>query len=156
MFALKRSALARLKAVASGAVIITGTGALTADDVQVEAILPADPDRVAIYFAPIRSTRVQRTAENGVVVEQIPLEIRVRVYEPGTDDDDVATVELTLDSVVNAVARALMDGQPLIAPGMGNLNIANVAQWPTALQATPEPGATGMASVYLQADLVTA
>lgn len=153
LFVLKRVALARLLAVQSGDTVISGTDALLAPDVQIAPIMPADPDRVAIYFAPIRSTRVQRTAENNVVTESIPIEIRVRVYSPGEDDEDAAAVELTLDAVCNAVARALLDGEPLAA--MGNLNIVNVNQWPTAITPVPEPSITGLASVYLQADLVT-
>lgn len=153
LFTLKRVALARLQAVQTGTAVIEGTDALLPADVQIAPILPASPDRVAVYFAPVRSQRVQRTAENGVVVETVPLEIRVRVYEPGQDDEDIAgTVEQTLDDVCNAVARALLDGPKL---GVGNFNLSNVTQWPTALQSTPEPGATGMASVYITADLMT-
>jgi hypothetical protein len=155
LFVLKRTTLARLLAVQSGQQPIPGTDALLSPDVQIGPIIPAQPDRTAIYFAPVRSQRTQRSAEsiNTVLVESIPLEIRVRVYSPGETDDDVAEVEKTLDDMCNAVARALMDGPPLAA--LGDLNIAAVTQWPTALQATPEPGITAMASLFLQADLVT-
>lgn len=153
LFALKRVALARLQAVQSGDTVIAGTDALLGPDVQIAPIMPADPDRIVVYFAPIRSTRAQKTAENGVVFESIPLEIRVRVYSPGEDDEDASSVEKTLDDMCNAVARALLDGAPLAS--MGNLNLANVSQWPSAVTPAPEPSITGLASVYLQADLVT-
>jgi hypothetical protein len=152
LFLFKRVALARLQAVQAGTVLIDGTAALLEDDVQIAPIMPADPDRVAVYFAPVRSTRRQTTAENVTAVESVILEIRCRVYSPGEDDDDATAVETTLDAVINAVACALMDGQPL---GIGNVNISNVTQWPTAVQATPEPGMTGTASIIVSADLVT-
>lgn len=152
LFVMKRVALARLLAVQAGTTLIDGTDALLQPDVQIAPIMPADPDRVAVYFAPGRSVRRQTTAENLTSVESITLEIRCRVYAPGEDDEDAAAVEQTLGDVVNAVARSLMDGQPL---GYGNLNIANVTQWPTAVVPVPEPGIIGLASLYLLADLVT-
>jgi hypothetical protein len=155
VFVLKRVALARLLAVQDGTVQITGTDALLATDVQIAPIMPANPDRVAVYFAPIRSDREQQTAEpvNTVVKETIVLEIRVRVYSPGEDDEDAATVELTLDAACNAVARALMDGSPLYA--LGSMNVSGVTQWPTAVQAAPDPGITGTASVIFTVELMT-
>jgi hypothetical protein len=152
LFMFKRVALARLQAVQAGTVLIDGTDALLASDVQISPIMPADPDRIAVYFAPVRSVRRQTTAENVTAVESVTLEIRCRVYSPGEDDEDASTVETALDDVVNAVACALMDGQPL---GMGNVNVSNIIQWPTAVQAVPEPGITGTASVILTADLMT-
>lgn len=152
LFLFKRVALARLLSVQDGTTIIDGTSALLAPDVQIAPIMPADPDRVAIYFAPVRSVRRQTTAENITSTEMVTLEIRCRVYSPGEDDDDATAVETTLDAVVNAVACALMDGDRL---GVGNINIANITQWPTAVQAVPEPGIACTASIIVTADLVT-
>jgi hypothetical protein len=155
LFVLKRVALARLQDVQAGTTIIAGTSALVADDVQVTPIIAANPDRVNVYFAPVSSVRAQRTAENTTVAESIPLEIRIRAYAPGQTDDDVATVEQTLDDLCNAVARALLDGAPLVAQGLGNLNLSRVIQWPTGVQPTPEPGMIAQASVILTADVIT-
>jgi hypothetical protein len=156
-FALKRSVMARLQQINRLTIPApAGTEALTGDGVQVNPILPANPDRICVYGTPVRSTREYSTAERVTVTEQVTCEIRVRVYRPGQDDDDdVSDIDLALGQQINAVAVAILDGNPIVLPSMGALNLSEVLQWPTALSSTPEPAVMGLASIIFTAELVS-
>lgn len=155
-WALKRSAFARLQQIVEGTIPPPpGTELLTASGVQAEVILPASPDRICVYGTPIRSTRRQATAENTNSIESVTLEIRLRIYQPGEQDEDVGDVDRLTEGMCNAVATALIDGHPIVDQRFGNLNLSTVTQWPTAVTPMPEAYVMGLASIIFAADLVT-
>ena len=158
---LKRSIIARLKAHADGTsppppgaeLLATGDPGFSA--VQVSYALPAEPDRLAVFGAPIRLSRVDATAEanmpggSGIVTESDVIEIRVRVFTPG---EDVETVDRMLGNLCQAVAVAILSGQPFLA--QGHMTLASVTQDPTAYAPTPEPSLTAYASMIFAADVM--
>jgi hypothetical protein len=154
-FPLKRSMIARLSGISDGTIPPPTPSAAALVGVQVGTVLPADTDRLIVYGTPVRSTRRQTTAENVTSVESVTVEIRIRVYQPGEQDEDVGDVDQLTGQLVQAVASGLMDGHPIVLPGLGNLNLAGITQWPTAITPYPEPSATGLASLFFVADLVT-
>jgi hypothetical protein len=161
-WALKRSAVARLQGIASGFLPCpAGAEALLGDDVQVSYMLPAEPDRVCVHGTPVRSSRLRATEERSVTTETVTLELRIRVYQPGGDTDDpddssmMMDVALTTSRIANAVAVALLDGDPLTPRNLGSLDLTEAFEWPTAVMGHPEPAALGLSSLIFQAGLVT-
>ena len=154
-FPLKRSMIARLSGISDGSIPLPSPTCAPLVGVQVGTVLPADTDRIVVYGTPVRSTRRQITAENTNATESVTVEIRVRVFQPGEQDEDVGDVDLLTGQLVQAIASAVMDGDPIVYPGMGNINLAAITQWPTAIAPYPEPSATGLASLFFTADLVT-
>jgi hypothetical protein len=157
-FALKRSIIARIQKVADGSYgsLPPGTEVLARPDVQVNPILPADPDRVCVYGTPVRSTRQFTTEERRTVTETVTCEIRIRVYQPGQQDEDVGEVDLLTGQVANAVGIAVLDTlAPVVDPSFGSISLSDVTQWPTALSPAPESSVTGLASLIFTAELVT-
>lgn len=160
---LKRSAFARLAAIAAGgqappigAELLVST---TARPVQVSAYLPAEPDRICVFGTPLSASRREFTGESGrgawnnIVatgqIETVRLEVRVRVYEPGEDFD---SVDKTLGDMCSAVASAIL-GSPLFE--QGRIYLSGVTQDPTALAPVPEPSVTGNASLTFTAEVIT-
>lgn len=157
---LKRSAIARLKAIAAGtqpppmgAELLVATAVRP---VEVSHVLPAEPDRICVFGTPLSGSRREASGERqsgplvtAVQVESVRLEIRVRVYEPG---EDVEGVDRTLGDMMSAVASALLS-TPLFE--QGRMYLSGFSQDPTALRASPEPSVTGNASLTFTAELVT-
>lgn len=155
-FALKRSVMARLQAINTGSIPPpAGAEMLASSGVQVNPILPAEPDRICVYGTPVRSTRQITTAERTTCTESVACEIRIRVYQPGEADEDVGDVDLLTSQLCNAVAKAVIDGDPLVDRSLGDLYLYEVLQWPTAVTPHPEPSVTGLASLVFQAELMT-
>jgi hypothetical protein len=152
---LKRSAIARLQAIAAGTQPPPAGAELLVSappghPVQVEYVLPAEPDRICVFGTPLSSSRREGTAEQaGFQIEMVRLEIRVRVYDPGEDLDQV---DKTLGDMCTAVATAITS-VPLA--GMGRIFLSGVSQDPTAIAPSPEPSVTGNASLTFTAELVT-
>lgn len=157
---LKRSIIARLAAHAAGTnppppgaeLLATGDPAYSA--VQVGTMLPAEPDRLCVFGAPLRLSRSEMTAEvnrqgGGLVDETVIVEIRVRVFQPG---EDVDGVDRMLGDLVQAVAVAVLNGAPFI--GQGRIGLSSITQDPTAYVPNPEPSLTAYASMIFSADVV--
>lgn len=160
---LKRSAFARLKLIAAGTQPPPQGAELLVSSVdrpvQVEQFLPAEPDRICVFGAPLSASRREASGESpryagnvmvsGLQIETVRLEIRVRVYEPG---EDVDGVDRTLGDMCSAVATAILSS-PLIE--QGRLYLSGVTQDPTALAPPPEPSVTGNGSLTFTAEVIT-
>lgn len=151
---LKRSAIARLQQYADQKIPAPASVAAIVG-AQVATTFPADPDRQCVYAASVTSTRRLASGEGTLSVETVRLEIRVRVYVPGEGDADIGDVDTAVGNLCQAVASALIDYEPVVDKTMGTLQLYQIVQWPTAVTPYPEPSATGMASVYFQADVIT-
>jgi hypothetical protein len=161
---LKRSAFARLSAIAGG----TSPPPMGAEGlvshppdrvVEVSQYLPAEPERICVFGTPLSASRRESSGESpryagniivsGVQVETVRLEVRVRVYEPGEDFD---SVDRTLGDMCSAVATALLSS-PLFE--QGRMYLSGISQDPTALAPAPEPSVTGNASLVFTAEVIT-
>jgi len=166
---LKRSVIARLQGHADGTVLppsgaeLLATGDPSFSTVQVTDVIPAEPDRLAVFGAPLRLSRGNRTAEinsgtsssvpiapSGVVIESVILELRCRVYQPG---EDSTAVDRMLGNLVQAVAVAVLNGSPFFSQGA--MSLLSVTQDPTIVAPNPEPSVIGYASLVFAADVVT-
>lgn len=131
-WAAKRSVISRIQAWSDVA---------TADDplygIQIEYALPAEPERVCVYGSRVRSTRAQATGEHAVMFrEDIVVEVRIRVYEPGGDPEDT---ERTAEGIAQRIAVAV-SAEPRIAAGA--VAVTSTDQDPTVLTGDPEPAVT--------------
>jgi hypothetical protein len=160
---LKRSVIARLQSYASGVTPVPpGAELLASGDpafssVQVSMVIPAEPDRLSVFGAPLRLSRLDRTAEVNqgfaparVVIESVVLELRCRVHQPGEDTEGV---DRMLGNLVQAVAIAVLNGEPFFT--QGSITLTSITQDPTAVAPNPEPSVTGFASLVFTADVVT-
>lgn len=161
---LKRSVFARLTAISDGSRSpYPGSELLVADGeswpVQVATALPAEPDRVCIFGGPLSGSRREITGESAqgqglaqaVAVgeaEQIRLEIRVRVYQPGEDFDDV---DRQLGDVMSAVHTAVT-AEPFF--DQGRIYLSGYSQDPTAIRGAPEPSVIGNAVLVYLAEVI--
>jgi hypothetical protein len=137
---VKRAMVARLKAVVTGSIVVPGTTALVSPGggrtVQVAHVIPAEPDPVCVYGTAIQLTRHPATAEHGgVAQERCPLEVRIRVTEPG---EDVEAADQLAGDLVNAVATAVL-AEPRLCGTTGSLTLLSVSQDPIARAPSPEP-----------------
>lgn len=150
----KRLAIARLTAYADGTTPPpSGAELLLADPpnhlVQVAWSLPAEPDRICIHGRPVRSVLREATAESPeIVAETAAVEIRVQVFEPGEDEQNV---DLTLNQVCDAVVVALTT-EPLT--NAVRLWLAACTQEPTIIAGNAEPSVTGAAVLSFRAEAV--
>jgi hypothetical protein len=151
---LKRSAIARLQMYADQT-IPAPDALLPLVGVQVSPIFPANPDRVVVYGTPIISNRVLSTAEHTTSTEQVLLELVCRVFQPGDADVDAIDVDRTLGYLVEAVAAALLDFEPIVDRQFGTISLSRVQQALTAVVSNPEPSVTASASIMFTADMVT-
>jgi hypothetical protein len=115
---LKRSIMSRI------ATLDLADPAVPGDDVEVVPALAGEPDRKCVFGG--RTSWVQRetTAERNTTFEQtISFEVRVRVYEPGGDVDDVEREAERIVSLVTAGVCAdpdLTGGRGRIVPTSGD------------------------------------
>lgn len=151
---LKRSVLARLDAIAQGVLPAPpGTEALVG--AEVTSALPADPDRVCVFAGPVLATRSATTGEFVTTIEIVSVELRVRVFQPGTDDTDLTDIDKTLGDVCQAVAVALLDYEPIVSRTGGSMQLVQITQQPIAVSPTPEPYAIATAAIAFRAEVAT-
>lgn len=163
---VKRAMFARLRNIASGdAAPYPGSELLVADGdthpVQVELFLPANPDRVCVFGTPVSFSRRELTGESNqgglaqaiatVQDEQVRIEVRIRVYEPG---DDFDSVDRMLGDMCSAVATAVL-AEAFTENGRIRLYLAGGTQDPTAMAPPPEPSVIGNASLTFIAEVIT-
>jgi hypothetical protein len=142
----KRSIMARITNTATGAA--QGTPLY---GVQVAYALPANPERICVYAARVRSARAPATAEFGVIFrEDITLDIRVRVQELGGDIQDA---EQVAEGISRAIALAVTDpAQAQIAP---LIYVSATDQDPTIVAPDPEPYVTVNAALSISLSMNT-
>lgn len=150
---MRRLAVARLRSYADGSVTPPAGAELLVSTpgrpVQVEMSEPAEPERIVVYPAPLRSVFREVTAEAPTyLAETAGIDLRVRIYAPGEDEADV---DQALGDVCDAVATALM-AEPL--GGQTRLWLATVSQDAPVRAGAPEPGVTYSAVLSFRAEAV--
>ncbi len=131
----------------AGAELLASTDARP---VQVAFTQPVEPDRVCVAGTPVRATLRELTAESPTMsAEAVPLELLVRVFEPG---EDIEGVNKQLADMCQAVVTAVL------AAGLvpqGRIYLAAVAEDPPSVTAGPEPSVTMSARLGFVAEVVS-
>lgn len=126
-WAAKRTIIARLQAVQA----LAESGDPLAD-AQIVYALPDEPDRVCVYGGRARSTRRQVSAERNALHEEIVVvEVRVRVFEPG---DDQQSTEAVAEAVAQRVSQVVAGIE-----AMGTVGVTATDQDPTVVSPDPDP-----------------
>jgi hypothetical protein len=143
-WAAKRAIIARITNWADPAI------ALPADPlygVQVGYTLPPQPDRICVYGGRVRSVRAQATGEHASLFqEDVTVEVRVRVFEPGGDVEDT---ERVAEGIAQRIAAAV-SAEPRLT-STGAVAVTSTDADPTILSPDPEPSVT--ANVVLTVSL---
>jgi hypothetical protein len=146
-WAAKRSVVARIKAWADQAV--QGDALY---GVEVHYALPPNPDRVCVYAGRVRSSRTQASGEHAVLFrEDVALDVRVRVQEPG---GDVESAERAAEGICAAVASAV-SAEPRIVGSGGSVAVAATDQDPTIVAPDPDSTVTVNAVLTVSLSLMT-
>jgi hypothetical protein len=131
-WAAKRSIIARIEAWAD----IAPPGDALAD-VEIAYSMPPVPDRVCVYGGRARSVRTQAGGEHALLIrEDITVDIRIRVHEPGGDD---ASAERTAEGVAQRIAAAV-SAEPRLTTG--SVLVTATDQDPTIVSPDPDPFVT--------------
>jgi hypothetical protein len=129
-WAAKRAVIARLQSWSDAA----GNGL---SGVEVTYALGANPERVSVYGARLRSSRAQAGGEHANLFrEDIVVEIRVRVQVLDSDQEDA---ERQAETIAQAVAVAV-SAEPRISTGA--VAVTATDQDPTIISPDPDPYAT--------------
>jgi hypothetical protein len=150
---LKRLAIATLKMIADGttpapvgAELLVSTAARP---VQVAAVPPAEPERILVLGAPLRSAFREVTAEStGVLTETVTLELVVSVLELGEDVDETSKA---LGDMCQAVIAAIT---ATTLTTLGRVWLTAVAEDAVRFSPGPEPSVLAVASVAFTAEVV--
>lgn len=147
---IKRLAIARLTAYANGTEIPPdGAAPLVSTPsrpVQVTHFEPTNPERVAVYGMPLRSSATEATAEDPSVTNQTAIiEIRVRIFEPGEDQPGV---DQQIGDLCTAIATALLEESLFPA---GRIWLSATAQEPQIVTPNPDPSVTAVAALVFSA-----
>jgi hypothetical protein len=162
---LKRSVIARLRAIATGAKVPPPGAELLASGhpefcvpTQVEYFLPSEPDRLCVYGTAIRSARRDVTADRtvsfptasvvGLQVETVTLELRVRVFSPG---EDVEAVDAVTGQLCQAVAT-VVTGTSFFE--QGTIGLTSIIQDPAVIAPNPEPSVISNVSLVFTAEVI--
>jgi hypothetical protein len=128
-WAAKRAVIARIQSWADQAA--------TTDPlygVQVSYILPPDLERICVYGGQVRSVRTQVTGEHAVLFrEDVTVEVRIRVFEPGGDVQDT---EQVAEGIAQRISVAV-SAEPRIT--VGSVAVAAMEEDPPAMVGDPEP-----------------
>ena len=102
--------------------------------VQVAYALPDAPDRLIVYGSRARSVRQQVSAEHGVLYrEDIVVDVRIRVYQPGDDAEDA---ERTAEQIAQRVSAAVSAEPRLVR---GTVGVTATDADPTVTVPDPDP-----------------
>jgi hypothetical protein len=160
---IKRAIFARLRNISTGdAPVWPGTEPLVSvgdtHPVQVELFLPAEPDRITVYGTPLSFSRRVISGDSRqanfpqsiatVQTETDRIEVRVRVYEPG---EDVDNVDRTLGDMLSAVATAVLSDN---FGDRVSVTLTGGTQDPTTMAPNPDPYVIGNASLTFTAEAV--
>lgn len=144
-WAAKRSVIARIQAWAD---VATATDPLYG--LEISYSMPVQPERVSVYGGRVRSVRAQVGAEHALMMrEDITVDVRVRVHEPGGDD---VSVEATAEQISQRIALAV-SAEPRISTG--SVLVTATDQDPTIVSPDPDPWVTANVLLTVSLSMLT-
>lgn len=152
-FPLKRLAVARLQAIATGQIPPpAGTELLVSTaqrPVQVAFSRPAEPDNICIFGVPVRATFAEVTAEApDQLTETATIGFRIRVFDIGEDE---FTVDQTVGDMCTAVTTAVLT--PALSP-VARMWLSGMTQDAPLLAPNPDPSVTASTLLIFSAEAV--